>query len=468
MEGDPLLIFYYYFHFHLLFFLTSNNSKNKMNNTMIMLLARRRNPVVSVTVTATTLRRKCSSIINQQRSYQPHGQINHQQQQVRNMTGAASILTTDSNNVNHNISLAAATVMAAALTAGVVVATSTQCEEAANTNVAEVQQEQNNNNNKIQRQPSIPHARGNLRDPMTSYAINAMVREMKAKYQNSSQSEEDMHKNEQEMLLQVLKQLQEQDDKENANKSNDVNNNPSEQLVLVAERQQLKQEQRPVVSIQATSTANTNNTARVARVHHTSENVDKPVDDNDSTNANVINANTTLFQSTTPITSIVNVLPDEMSIAEVRIEEATRKAKQHAGGLKVFSGNGNMSLALEICRHLGVNLGKAIVGKFADGEVNIVIQENVRGKDVYVIQPTGPPVNDNIMELLLMVSTLRRSSARRITVVIPYYGYARQDRKMQVSLNLIIKFCIPLNISSDLICFDFFLSFFKLLFFCFI
>jgi ribose-phosphate pyrophosphokinase len=123
-----------------------------------------------------------------------------------------------------------------------------------------------------------------------------------------------------------------------------------------------------------------------------------------------------------------------MTAAEVRLEEATRKAKQHAGGLKVFSGNGNMSLALEVTRHLGIGLGKATVGRFADGEVNVVIHENVRGKDVYIVQPTGPPVNDNVMELLLMVSTLRRASARRITVVIPYYGYARQDRKMQVSI----------------------------------
>ena len=119
--------------------------------------------------------------------------------------------------------------------------------------------------------------------------------------------------------------------------------------------------------------------------------------------------------------------------SEERIERATRKAKQHSGGLKVFSGNGNMALSLEIARHLGINLGKATVGRFADGEVNCVIHENVRGKDVYIVQPTCPPVNDNIMELLLMVSTLRRASARRITVVIPYYGYARQDRKMQVS-----------------------------------
>jgi len=124
--------------------------------------------------------------------------------------------------------------------------------------------------------------------------------------------------------------------------------------------------------------------------------------------------------------------PDDMTAEEARIEQATRKAKQHSGGLKIFSGNGNMALALEIARHLGINLGKATVARFADGEVNVQIHENVRGKDVYIIQPTCPPVNDNLMELLLMVSTLNRASARRITVVIPYYGYARQDRKMQV------------------------------------
>ncbi|GMH68764.1 hypothetical protein TL16_g05005, partial [Triparma laevis f. inornata] len=90
-----------------------------------------------------------------------------------------------------------------------------------------------------------------------------------------------------------------------------------------------------------------------------------------------------------------------------------------------------MSLAAEISKLLGLNLGKATVGRFADGEVNVMVHENVRGKDVYVIQPTCPPVNENLMELLLMVSTLRRASARRITVVLPYYGYARQDRKMQ-------------------------------------
>jgi hypothetical protein len=132
-------------------------------------------------------------------------------------------------------------------------------------------------------------------------------------------------------------------------------------------------------------------------------------------------------------------IQSEVSAEELRIEESTRKAKQHSGGLKLFSGNGNMALALEVSKHLGINLGKATVSRFADGECNIVIHENIRGKDVYIIQPTCPPVNDNMMELLLMVSTLRRASARRITVVIPYYGYARQDRKMQVRLQMFIR-----------------------------
>lgn len=122
----------------------------------------------------------------------------------------------------------------------------------------------------------------------------------------------------------------------------------------------------------------------------------------------------------------------DLPIEEKRFNEAAQKARKHAGGLKLFSGNGNMALSLEIAKNLGLKLGRATVGRFADGECNVRILENVRGKDVYVVQPTCPPVNDNIMELLLMVSTLNRASARRITVVIPYYGYARQDRKMQV------------------------------------
>lgn len=140
-------------------------------------------------------------------------------------------------------------------------------------------------------------------------------------------------------------------------------------------------------------------------------------------------------------------------------------------GMKLFSGNANQRLAAEIAGQLGMNLGKITVSRFADGEVNVMVHENVRGKDVYIVQvrcgvgwgwielvgwpirhlgrtsclpisyipphhttprqPTCSPVNENLMELLLMVSTMRRSSARRITAVIPYYGYARQDRKMQ-------------------------------------
>lgn len=152
-------------------------------------------------------------------------------------------------------------------------------------------------------------------------------------------------------------------------------------------------------------------------------------------NDEVATPQATSVQATSSAVDVSPLSPSDgaMTAAEQRLEAETRKAKQHSGGLKIFSGNGNMALALEITRHLGVNLGKATVGRFADGEVNVVIHENVRGKDVYVVQPTCPPVNDNIMELLLMVSTLRRASARRITVVIPYYGYARQDRKMQVS-----------------------------------
>mmetsp|Transcript_5225 Transcript_5225/g.6949 ORF Transcript_5225/g.6949 Transcript_5225/m.6949 type:complete len:464 (-) Transcript_5225:149-1540(-) len=97
--------------------------------------------------------------------------------------------------------------------------------------------------------------------------------------------------------------------------------------------------------------------------------------------------------------------------------------------MKVFSGNGNWHLANEISMHLGTTLGRATVKRFADGEVSVNIHDNVRGKDVFVIQPVGPPVNENLMELLLMISTLRRASARKITAVIPYFGYSRQSNR---------------------------------------
>ena len=97
--------------------------------------------------------------------------------------------------------------------------------------------------------------------------------------------------------------------------------------------------------------------------------------------------------------------------------------------LKIFSGNANRMLAKEIGTYLGVPLGAARVSRFEDGEISLAIDESVRGADAFVIQPTCEPVNDNLMELLIMVDALRRASARRITVVVPYYGYARQERK---------------------------------------
>jgi ribose-phosphate pyrophosphokinase len=108
-----------------------------------------------------------------------------------------------------------------------------------------------------------------------------------------------------------------------------------------------------------------------------------------------------------------------------------RDTNKSPHGIKIFTGNSNKLLAKDIAEHLGMGLGKISVSHFADGEVNVMVNENVRGKDVYIIQPTSPPVNETLMELLLMISTMRRASARKITAVIPYYGYARQDRKMQ-------------------------------------
>jgi len=95
----------------------------------------------------------------------------------------------------------------------------------------------------------------------------------------------------------------------------------------------------------------------------------------------------------------------------------------------VFSGNANKRLAEEVCRYLGIPLGQAAVGRFSDGEVMVEILENVRGRDIFVIQPTCYPTNDHLIELMLMVDALRRSSAGRITAAIPYFGYARQDRR---------------------------------------
>jgi ribose-phosphate pyrophosphokinase len=98
-------------------------------------------------------------------------------------------------------------------------------------------------------------------------------------------------------------------------------------------------------------------------------------------------------------------------------------------GLMVFTGNANPALAHEVVKTLGIPLGKAMVSRFSDGEIQVEIQENVRGKDVFVLQSTCAPANDNLMELMIMVDALKRASAGRITAAIPYFGYARQDRR---------------------------------------
>lgn len=100
-----------------------------------------------------------------------------------------------------------------------------------------------------------------------------------------------------------------------------------------------------------------------------------------------------------------------------------------ANPIKVFSGSANPELAKNICKYLAIPLGKSTLKRFSDGELFVEIEENVRGADVFIVQPTCSPVNENLMELLIMIDAARRASARRITAVIPYYGYARQDRK---------------------------------------
>lgn len=101
----------------------------------------------------------------------------------------------------------------------------------------------------------------------------------------------------------------------------------------------------------------------------------------------------------------------------------------HGTSIKIFAGNSNPALALEIASSLGLELGKAVVTKFSDGEISVSINETVRGADVFVVQSTCNPVNDNLMEMLIMIDAFRRASAGRITAVMPYFGYARQDRK---------------------------------------
>ncbi len=115
-------------------------------------------------------------------------------------------------------------------------------------------------------------------------------------------------------------------------------------------------------------------------------------------------------------------------------------------GIKLFTGNAHRELAKDIAQYLNIPVGDALVTEFSDGEIMVQINENVRGSDVFVIQPTSMPGNRHIMELLLMVDALKRASANRITAVIPYYGYARQDRKVQPRVPISAK------LIADLIC----------------
>jgi len=116
--------------------------------------------------------------------------------------------------------------------------------------------------------------------------------------------------------------------------------------------------------------------------------------------------------------------------------------------LALFAGNANPQLAAEIARHLMTPLGRTSVGRFSDGEVNVELMENVRGRDVFVVQPTCPPVNDHLMELLVMVDACRRASAARITAVVPYFGYSRQDRRPRATRSAITAKLVANMLSS--------------------
>jgi ribose-phosphate pyrophosphokinase len=105
--------------------------------------------------------------------------------------------------------------------------------------------------------------------------------------------------------------------------------------------------------------------------------------------------------------------------------------------LALFTGNANPALAHDIAQHLKVRVGRSSVGRFSDGEVNVEIMENIRGRDVFLVQSTCPPANDHLMELLVMADACRRASAARITAVVPYFGYGRQDRRPRATRSAI-------------------------------
>jgi len=116
--------------------------------------------------------------------------------------------------------------------------------------------------------------------------------------------------------------------------------------------------------------------------------------------------------------------------------------------LALFAGNANPALALDIARNLQTPLGRAYVGRFSDGEVNVELMENVRGRDVFILQSTCPPANDSLMELLVMVDACRRASAARITAVVPYFGYSRQDRRPRATRSAITAKLVANMVSS--------------------
>ena len=116
--------------------------------------------------------------------------------------------------------------------------------------------------------------------------------------------------------------------------------------------------------------------------------------------------------------------------------------------MKIFSGTANLPLAQAICRSIGAELGKCSIQPFPDGETFVKIEENVRGEDVFVVQPTSPPTNYNLMELFIMIDALRRASASRITAVLPFYGYARQDRKDQPRVPITAKLVANLLVAA--------------------
>src|SRR5208283_402304 len=116
--------------------------------------------------------------------------------------------------------------------------------------------------------------------------------------------------------------------------------------------------------------------------------------------------------------------------------------------LSVLCGNANPGLTSEICQKLAIKLTEVFVGRFSEGEIRVHIRENIRGQDVFIVQPTCPPVNENLMELLILIDAARRASATRITAVVPFYGYARQDRKDQPRVPITAKLVANLIVAA--------------------